>query len=234
MQQTRRASWKLPGQALSYSSSNFDGAPACFRTGCGGHARELASSRYLTLPRLASSRYHRILHYEIYLSRPVGSQPASEACLPWALTLALATGGQTLDAAATYSPTFDGVTISGKTCLESCGSWTERCACASNCARGLGRTTTRANTTTYGSMIAFSAYEFTGPTHARGTDYFELTALMQCTVILAGNTRASRDAAEAQKLAKTRLRTYPETQNTLENIILNTRSDSRGSSFRPA
>ena len=65
-------------------------------------------------------------------------------------------------------------------------------------------------------MIAFSAYEFTGPTHARGTDYFELTALMQCTVILAGNTRASRDAAEAQKLARSRLRTYPETQNTLE------------------
>ena len=90
-----------------------------------------------------------------------------------------------------------------------------------------------ANTTTYGSMIAFSAYEFTGPTHARGTDYFELTALMQCTVILAGNTRASRDATEAQKLARTRLRTYPETQNTLENIILNTRSDPRGSSFRP-
>ena len=81
-------------------------------------------------------------------------------------------------------------------------------------------------------MIASSAYEFTGPTHARGTDYFELTALVQCTVILAGNTRASRDAAEAQKLARSRLRTYPETQNTLENIILNTRSDSRGLEFQ--
>ena len=167
-----------------------------------------------------------------------------------AYPVALATWGQTLDAVATYFPTLDGVTTSGKTCLDNCasnralgstdtyclykGSWTERCACASNRARGLGRTTTRANPTTYGSMIAFSAYEFTGPTHARGTDYFELTALMQCTVILAGNTRASQDATEAHKLARTRLRTYPETQNTLENIILNTRSDSRGSSFRPA
>ena len=122
MQKIRRPNWKLPGQALSYSSSNFDGALACFRTGCEGHARELASSRYLTLPRLASSRHHRILHYEIYLSRPVGSQPASVACLPWAWTLALATWGQTLDAAATYFPTLDGVTTSGKTCLENCAS----------------------------------------------------------------------------------------------------------------